>query len=113
MGETCEVRTTKYGENGHLLLHEATTTNRAHGDDELPWLLRDYALVPIWNTGLFCLPGWLPMPMAKARWLDFNPNGNRPCKAVSQDRLFPIMHLVISQGGRKYRLRPDLMGKSK
>lgn len=110
VGEDCEVRSTKY-ETGRMLLHEARTTHREHGDDELPWLLRNYALVPNWDTGLFCLPGWLPMPMAKARWHDFNPKGNRPCKAVEQDRLFPIRHLVIEKNGRKYRMRLDLLGR--
>lgn len=111
VGDDCEVRSTEY-ETGRMLLHEKKTTHKAHGDDERPWLLRNYVLVPIWKTGLFFMAGWLPMPMAKARWHDFNPKGNRPCKAVEQDRLFPIRHLVIAEGDRKYRMRLELLGRA-
>lgn len=103
VGENCEVRGT-FTATGKLLLH----TDK---DALPPFLTRDYALVVLGGEGRFRLPGWLPMPVAITEWFDFNPHGHRPCKAVRQGRLWPIMHLTIKENGVKYRMRPELMGR--
>lgn len=109
VGSTIEVRGTDAFPNGKLLLHEKGE-GREHGDDELPWLGRDYVLVVFDRDWNFKLPGFLAMVTCRKVWWDFDPHGNRPCKAVGQDQLWPIMHLVATENGREYRMRKEILG---
>jgi hypothetical protein len=99
VGDT-EVRSTKH-ETGKYLLHKKEI-NRSK-------MLRNAVLVPMWSTGEFTLPGWLPMPLAVDNWEEFK-QGYTPCMGVSQDKLWPIRHLVITEEGVGYRIRMDLLG---
>ena len=98
IGTGCEVRSTEWA-SGQMLLHEPDKDH--HGDNEEPWLSRNYVLVVVQWDGEYSIPGWLPMKVAEQNWDDFK-KGHFPCMGVKQECLWRISGLMIEENGTSY-----------
>lgn len=99
IGKEVEVRATEY-HTGQMLLHKVNT-GHWHGDDEKPWIERNYILVIMQEDGEYRIAGWLPMKLAVQKWKDFE-KGHYPCMGVLQECLWKISGLMIPENGTQY-----------